>query len=122
MANPETLVPQAHKLTVEEASKGGKKSGEVRRKRKTLAEIGDMIGGLKITSEKNREIMRQAGITDEEMINDTGMLFRLNLNAQKGDPKAIELLSKLRGQFKEQHTVETIEPPAPLYDARKKKK
>lgn len=110
-----------HPLTVAEARKGGVKSGETRRKRKTLAEIGDMIGGLDIKSPKNRAILKEAGIADEDMINDVGMLFRLNLNAQKGDPKAIELLSKLRGQFKEQHQVETIEPPTPLYDARKKK-
>lgn len=106
MANPDTLVPQAHKLTVEEASKGGKRSGEVRKQRKTLAQIGDMIGGLDIKSEKNREIMRKAGITDEDMINDVGMLFRLNMKAQNGDTKAIELLSKLRGQFKEQVSAE----------------
>ena len=106
MANPETLVPQAHKLTVEEQSKGGKASVKARRQRKTLAQIGDMIGGLDIKSEKNREIMRKAGITDEDMINDVGMLFRLNMKAQNGDTKAIELLSKLRGQFKEQVSAE----------------
>lgn len=106
MANPETLVPQAHKLTVEEQSKGGKASVKARRQRKTLAQIGDMIGGLDIKSEKNREIMRKAGIDDEDMINDVGMLFRLNMKAQNGDTKAIELLSKLRGQFKEQVSAE----------------
>lgn len=109
MANPDTLVPQAHKLTVEEASKGGKKSGEVRRQKKTLAQIGDMIGGLEIKSEKNREIMRKAGIDDEDMINDVGAMFRLNLKAQNGDTKAMELLAKLRGQFKEQISAEVIE-------------
>lgn len=106
MANPETLVPQAHKLTVEEQSKGGKASVKARRQRKTLAQIGDMIGGLDIKSEKNREIMRKAGITDDDMINDVGMIFRLNMKAQSGDTKAIELLSKLRGQFKEQVSAE----------------
>ena len=101
MANPDTLVPQAHKLTLEEQSKGGKKSGEVRRQRKTLAQIGDMIGALDIKSPKNRAILRDAGITDEDMINDVGMLYRLNLKAQTGDPRAIELLAKLRGQMKD---------------------
>lgn len=121
MANPETLVPQAHKLTVEEASKGGKKSGEVRRQRKTLAQIGDMIGGLDIKSPKNRAILRDAGITDEDMINDVGMMFRLNLKAQTGDAKAIELLSKLRGQFKEISQTEVI-APKPLIDLTTRKK
>lgn len=32
MANEQNLIPQAHALTVEEASKGGKKSGESRRR------------------------------------------------------------------------------------------
>lgn len=121
MANPDTLVPQAHKLTVEEQSKGGKKSGEVRRQRKTLAQIGDMIGGLDIKSPKNRAILRDAGITDEDMINDVGMMFRLNLKAQTGDPKAIELLSKLRGQFKEISQTEVI-TPKPLVDLTGRKK
>lgn len=121
MANPDTLVPQAHKLTVEEASKGGIASGKARRKRKTLAQIGDMIGGLDIKSEKNRAIMRNAGITDEDMINDVGMMFRLNLKAQQGDAKSIELLSKLRGQFKEQISAEVADV-TPLVDLTKRQK
>lgn len=38
MANPQNLIPQAHKLTVEEASKGGKASGEKRKERKAFRE------------------------------------------------------------------------------------
>lgn len=121
MANEQNLIPQAHKLTVEEQSKGGKISGEKKRQRKTLAQIGDMIGGLNIKSEKNRAILRDAGITDEDMINDVGMMFRLNLKAQQGDTKAIELLSKLRGQFKEQIAAEVAEVK-PLVDLTKRKK
>ena len=83
------------------AKAGGIASGVARRQKKTLAQIGDMIGGLDIKSEKNREILKQAGISDEDMINDVGMMFRLNLKAQQGDTRAIELLSKLRGQFKD---------------------
>ena len=121
MANSENLIPQAHVLTVEEQSKGGKMSGEKRRQRKTLAEIGDMIGNLDIKSEKNRAILREAGIADEDMINDVGMIFRLNLKAQNGDTRAIELLSKLRGQFKEVQSVEVAEVK-PLVDLTKRKK
>lgn len=90
-------------LTAEEqrkiASQGGKASVEARRQKKTLREIGEMIGSLDIKSDKNREILRQAGIKDEDMINDVGMLFRLNLKAQQGDTRAIELLAKLRGEL-----------------------
>lgn len=119
MANEQNLIPQAHKLTVEEASKGGIASGIARRQKKTLKEIGDMIGSLKITSEKNKEIMRQAGIQDEDMINDVGAMFRLNLKAQSGDTKAMELLAKLRGQLKEQISAEVADV-TPLVDLTKR--
>lgn len=124
MANEQNLIPNSQR-TPEElreiTRKGGIASGKARRQRKTLAQIGDMIGGLDIKSEKNRAIMRDAGITDEEMINDVGMMFRLNLKAQSGDTKAIELLSKLRGQFKEQIAAEVAEVK-PLVDLTKRKK
>lgn len=118
MANEQNLT---HKLTVSEQRAGGQASGKVRRQKKTLAQIGDMIGGLKITADKNREIMRQAGIDDEDMINDVGMMFRLNIEAQKGNVRAIELLSKLRGQFKEQISAEVAEVK-PLVDLTKRAK
>ena len=38
MANEQNLIPQAHILSVEEQSKGGKASGEARRARRTLKE------------------------------------------------------------------------------------
>lgn len=126
MANSENITEYNFKnLTPDEqreiASKGGKASGEARRTKKTLKEIGDMIGALAIKSDRNRAIMKQAGITDENMINDVGMMFRLNLKAQQGDTKAIELLSKLRGQFKEVQSVEVSEVK-PLVDLTKRKK
>lgn len=110
-------------LTPEEqrkiASQGGKASVEARRQKKTLKEIGDMIGSLQVTSEKNKEIMRQAGIQDEDMINDVGAMFRLNLKAQSGDTKAMELLAKLRGQLKEQISAEVADV-TPLVDLTKR--
>lgn len=124
MANEQNLIPNSQRSPQEvreNGRKGGIKSGQVRRQRKTLAQIGDMIGGLNIKSEKNRAIMRDAGITDEDMINDVGMMFRLNLKAQQGDTRAIELLSKLRGQFKEQIAAEVAEVK-PLVDLTKRKK
>lgn len=125
MANEQNLRPFTSSQNREEAVKNGHKggiaSGKARRQRKTLAQIGDMIGGLDIKSQKNRAILRDAGITDEDMINDVGMMFRLNLKAQTGDPKAIELLSKLRGQFKEISQTEVI-APKPLVDLTERKK
>mgnify|MGYP003293695546 CR=1 FL=1 len=81
----------------------------------------NMIGGLDIKSPKDRAILKQAGIEDEDMIQDVGMMFRLNLKAQACDPRAIELLSKLRGQFKEQVETTILEPPKPLSPRKAKK-
>ena len=102
MANEQNLVSLKDRTKTEQraiARAGGVASGEARRQKKALREIGEMIGSLEIKSEKNREILRQAGIKDEDMINDVGMLFRLNLKAQQGDTRAIELLAKLRGEL-----------------------
>lgn len=99
MANEKNLIPQAHVLTVEEQSKGGQVSGEVRRQKKTLRQLGEMIGSLQVKSEKNRALMQAAGIADEDMIRDTEALFRISLKAQQGDVKAAEFLAKLRGEL-----------------------
>lgn len=111
MGNNGNLIPNENRTPEERrenARKAGIASGIARRQKKTLREIGEMIGSLDIKSEKNREILRQAGIDDEDMINDVGMLFRLNLKAQQGDTRAIELLAKLRGQLKNEEPLANI--------------
>jgi predicted nucleotide-binding protein (sugar kinase/HSP70/actin superfamily) len=52
VANEQNLIPQAHKLTVEEASKGGIASGEARRARKTLKE--ELIALLEMDDNNQR--------------------------------------------------------------------
>lgn len=39
MANAQNLIPQAHVLTVEESSRGGKASGKARRERATMKQV-----------------------------------------------------------------------------------
>ena len=97
------------------ARQGGKASGAARRRKKTLKELGDMIGSLSVKSEKNKAIMREAGIEDEDMIRDTAMLFMLEAKAEKGDTNAIALIAKIRGQLKEQVQAEVAEMK-PLVD------
>ena len=97
------------------ARQGGKASGAARRRKKSLKELGDMIGSLSVKSEKNKAIMREAGIEDEDMIRDTAMLFMLEAKAEKGDTNAIALIAKIRGQLKEQVQAEVAEVK-PLVD------
>lgn len=103
------------------ARQGGKASGKARRRKKSLKELGDMIGSLSVKSEKNKAIMREAGIEDEDMIRDTAMLFRLEAKAEKGDTNAIALIAKIRGQLKEQVQAEVAEVK-PLVDLTKRPK
>ena len=102
MANEQNLRPLNTRTKTEQraiARQGGIASGEARRQKKTLREIGDMIGSLRVNSENNRKIMREAGIADEDMIRDTEAMFRLSVKAASGDTRAIELLAKLRGEL-----------------------
>ena len=128
MANKSTQYGQPngnipHVLTVEEQRKGAEKSHEKHRKNKTWSEILERIGSLPVKSEKNKAIMRDAGLTDEEMISDVQKLFRLNMRADSGDPKAIEMIAKIRGELRnininENHNVEY----KPLVDLTKRAK
>lgn len=124
MAGTANLIPFNKRTETEQkeiARQGGKASGASRRRRKTLAELGDMIGGLSVKSEKNKAILKAAGIEDEDMIRDTAMLFRLEAKAENGDTSAIALLAKIRGQLKEQVQAEVAEVK-PLVDLTKRPK
>lgn len=103
------------------ARAGGIASGEARRKKKTLKEIGDMIGALKITQPEIRQVLKNAGIEDDDMIRDVGMMFTITTKAQKGDPRCAELIAKIRGQLKEQQSIEVAEVK-PLIDLTTRKK
>ena len=85
MANKENLIPQAHTLTVEEASKGGKKSAEVRREKALIsryinawleAESTDakgktMTGAEAAASKLIQRFMRDGDLRAFELIRDT---------------------------------------------------
>lgn len=124
MANEQNLVPMDKRTEAEQreiARAGGIASGEARRKKKTLKEIGDMIGSLEITQPEIRGVLKNAGIKDEDMIRDVGMMFTLAIKAGKGDPRCAELIAKIRGQLKEQQSIEVAEVK-PLVDLTARKK
>lgn len=123
MANEQNLIPNSQR-TPEElremTRKGGIASGKARRAKKTLREIGDMLGGLDIKSEKNKQILRDAGVCDEDMVEDVAMMFQLKTKASKGDIKAIELLAKIRGQLAVEVKAE-VQEFKPLIDLTERK-
>lgn len=122
MANNENLRPVRTKSEARERGRvGGIKSGEARRKQKSLKAIADMLGGLEIKGEKNKQILRDFGVAEEDLVNDTISMYQLTLRAMKGDPKANETLAKIRKQLKDQTELEITEIK-PLVDLTKRKK
>lgn len=92
--NDQNLIPGCHPLSVEEASRGGIKSGEARRRKKSMAELARMIGENP-ASVKQKKKLASIGITDEDATNNavvTGALFDKALD---GDVGAIEKWQKL---------------------------
>jgi hypothetical protein len=99
MANEQNLIPQAHKLTVEEASKGGQKSAQVRREKKTVQKIlNDFLSTAAKDNPQVSKLAAKMGLQDDGSIKD---LFTIvcTLNTLKdGNLSDLERLSKLLGE------------------------
>ena len=114
MANEQNLRPAEYKLSVEEAKKGGIASGKARRAKRTFRELMEEYG--KMQSKEH-----------PELTNDEAVIFAQYQKAKDekaiGSTEAAKFIRDTKGEKPvEQHQIETIEPPTPLYDARKKKK
>lgn len=83
----DNLIPAAHPLTVEEASRGGKASAEARRKKKELRECLEIL--------LEREIKARNG---ETMSGAEAISAKLFEKALKGDIKAFEVVRDSVGQ------------------------
>ena len=120
MANEQNLIPQAHKLTVEEASRGGQKSGEVRREKKTVQKIlNDFLSTAAKDNPQVSKLAAKMGLQDDGSIKD---LFTIvcTLNTLKdGNLSDLERLSKLLGEQTEVADTEA-EKQAAFLDAVKK--
>lgn len=86
MANIDNLIPQAHKLTLEEQSAGGKASGEARRQKATFKKTLEML-----LDEKGKN-----GKTYREMI----MLGQIK-SAIDGKAENFKALLALAGEMQE---------------------
>ena len=99
MANKKNLIPQAHVLTVEEQSKGGQKSVEVRRQKKTVQKIlNDFLSTAAKDNPQVSKLAAKMGLRDDGSIKD---LFTIvcTLNTLKdGNLSDLERLSKLLGE------------------------
>lgn len=108
MANKnDNLIPQAHELTVEEASRGGIRSGEVRREKATMKATLEML-----LNEKNKK-----GQTYRELT--TLGLIKGAINGNAQNYRAIlEVLGELEDK-KERTPIEDLTPLAELLRGKK---
>ena len=97
MANEQNLIPQAHVLSVEEASKGGRASAEARRKRRALRDSMNMLLEMQPTAEKYNKLI-EAGFEPEDIDNSAVITLALFTEAAKGNVKAIKELRNLIGE------------------------
>lgn len=109
MANPKTLIPGGHKLTLEEQSKGGKKSAEVRRQKKSLREKAELFLSLSIKDEKDIEKAKSYGLTEEDMDLEIMNLVHMQEIIRKENYNSVGAFNSLK-DLRLKDTEETREP------------
>lgn len=96
MANEQNLIPGGHKLSKEEASKGGIASGISRRAKKTRRELALAIANSQIkNNDIARMVQKNTGLDAEDITGDAAVINGLYMAALQGDMKAYDRWEKL---------------------------
>ena len=110
MANIDNLIPQAHELTLEEQSAGGKASGEARRQKKSLREKAKLLMSLSIQDQEELLKAQKLGLNTEEVdIEMMNLIHMLNI-IKKENFNSVGAFNTLKELTDEQ--VETNEAPS----------
>lgn len=101
--NVENLIPcsERSKSEAREISrKGGIKSGESRRAKKTVKECLKMYSEMKITSPEMKAALKASGITDtEEMTYAVAMALQFITAAMRGNSQMARLVMEMMGEI-----------------------
>jgi len=99
VANEQNLILFDSNQSREEAqkngAKGGKKSGEIRRKRKAMKEQMEMLLSLPFKAENGNEFMRNLGIDEENIDNQMALMVVIYQKAMSGDMEFIEKIESI---------------------------
>ena len=105
----------------EYGAKGGKASGEARKKQKTIGNILKQWASFAV-SDKQAEQLKKMGFSDDDLVNSTLVAVKLIQKIQGGDLKAMEMYVKLTGQDPEvQARVANTKQSTQLMKAEEKK-
>lgn len=99
MANEQNLIPFTSNQSREEAkkngAKGGKKSGEVRRKRKAMKEQMEMLLSLPFKQSESLNFMKDLGIEEDNLDNQMALIVVMYGKALKGDVQAFNTIREV---------------------------
>lgn len=99
MANEKNLIPQAHTLTVEEASKGGQNSGKARREKKTIQKIlTDLLDTNVGDIPQMAKSLQKLGIEGDKPLKDVFTLVATLNTLKTANLSDLGQLSKLLGE------------------------
>ena len=109
MANEKNLIPQAHILTVEEASKGGQNSGKARREKKTIQKIlSDLLDSEIKNSPQFAKLASKIGVESDKSVKDIFTMVCLLNSIKNGNLGDLERLSKLLGEDKQNENADVL--------------
>jgi len=95
--NEKNLIPAAHKLTVEEQSKGGKESVKSRRRKKNTKQKLQLLLSLPCHDDCFHDIAA-LGVDYDDIDNEMAMLTALYQKACTGDVQAVKAIYSILGK------------------------
>ena len=110
MANEQNLT---HKLTVSEQRKGGQKSAQVRKEKKTIQKIlSDLLDGEIKDSPQFAKLASKMGVESDKSVKDIFTMMCLLNSVKNGNLADLERLTKLlrEDKFENQEATEEYDP------------
>lgn len=102
----DNLIPFTSEQNREEAKKngvkGGKASGEARRRNKSMRKLAEIVNSLPLSSKNKAQL--PDGIKEDEMTFQMGFIIKVYHQALKGDTKAMKLWVDLSNTLDEKKT------------------
>ena len=96
--NEQNLIPGAHKLTVEEQSRGGNSSAQSRRRKRDMKAKMKMLLSLPCSDTEDWNEASAMGVDISEIDNETIMLIGLFKQAKEGNVQAVKEIRNILGK------------------------
>ena len=105
MRREDNLIPFSERTEKEQRkirSAGGKKSGEVRRKKRDAKQAAKLILNLPVEFDAVKSNLKKMGVDPDDMTNMVALMARMFTKGMEGDCKAAQLLLEMSGDTQRQ--------------------